>query len=251
MASKQPEYEKTPLTKPKPPKFLEVQDAKGHKKLVKVSMNDEPEDAPSLKIIQPNSLARKQFPLKPAVLATSSMADHKTYDQPAHRYRSVDSKSDTKAEDVAASKPGDRFAGSDGKLVPKFVASTYYHLPNAPNIKAPPLHPAPQLSPALARPFVPLPASAFSEYPMLHNRTADGRILGGVHLKVCDEAHVPYHPEPQNISATVAGMGGTVLRSGECGLLVCVRVCACSSDLRPQSARVGRMRSRLSLSART
>jgi hypothetical protein len=202
-----------PQSKPKPPKFLEVQDKKGVTKLVKVGMDSEPEAAPSLRIIQPNSLARKQFGLVPSVLATSSAADSKTYDQVPHRYRSVDSKCDTKPEVVAAVKPTDFLPGSGGKLVPKYVSSTFHHMPNAPTIRAPPLYPPPKLSPALARPYVPAPASAFGDYPLLHNRTPDGRILGKSSPKVCDEAHVPYHPEPQSISSAVAGAGGTVLRS--------------------------------------
>ena len=85
-----------PIVKPKPPKFLEVEDKRGVKKLVKVTMKDEPEDVPQLRIIQPNSLARKSFGLVPAVLATSSGAESKTYEQVSHRFRSVDSKCDTK-----------------------------------------------------------------------------------------------------------------------------------------------------------
>lgn len=200
-----------PSKKPNPPKFLEVTDSKGTTKIIKVGMHAEPSDAPQLSIIQPDSLARKSFPLVSSVL--SAKAPSKSFDQPPHRFHSVDSKSDSKAHTEAPRSTDYLFDGSS-KLVPKFVGSTFHHLPNAPTIIAPPVHPVPRMAPSLPRPYISAPPSSFDEYGLLHNRTAHGKILGKNTRKYCDEAHVPYHPEPQAIAATVTAQGGKVIQSG-------------------------------------
>lgn len=196
-----------PAGKPRPPKFLEVKDKSGATNFVKVGMNDdEPNAVPQLKIIQPNSLARKQFPLVSSQLATR--APPKSFDQEPHRFRSVDSKLDTKETS------SDYMRDEDGMVVPKYVSTTYNHLPNAPTIKAPPLYPAPKLAPSLPRPYVSPPASSFEDVNgLLHNRTASGKILGHPTRKFCDEAHVPYHPEPLGIASSVVTQGGKVLQT--------------------------------------
>lgn len=215
--------------KPNPPKFLEVQSKDGRTKIIKVGMQDEPLDGPQLKIIQPQSQAKKDFPLVSAKLTSSQRAPPRPLDSEPHRFHAVDSRADCKPErpeevgfNVLASRKPKVIGGAmssqemmmehQQKPPVDFVGSTFHHVPNAPSLQI--LQQGwrvPKITPTLPRPFVPASPASFDDYGKLHQRTADGRILGKDNRKFCDEAHVPYHPEPHTISSLVASAGGTVL----------------------------------------
>lgn len=182
--------------KPLPPKFLEVSAKDGSSKIIKVGMYDEPVDAPQLQIIQPGSLAKKNFPLVSAQLTRTRPAP-RILDQEPHRFHAVDSKADCKPDirsgladgyyktpasqqprvtlphahteanphtHVAEGKKGKGHIRALGAPIDT-VGSTFHHLPNAASLQTSEAGwRVPKLTPSLPRPYLPPSPASFDDY---------------------------------------------------------------------------------------
>ncbi len=72
--------------------------------------------------------------------------------------------------------------------IPSHCGTAYTNVPNAHRRAGVP----PPLSPAVSRPFVANITTDQLEGPMLHNRTADGKIIGKTKPQYVDAIHVPH-----------------------------------------------------------
>lgn len=196
---------KPSVASPAPPKYLLISDGTGREKQVPVSAvlgasrsglgstgttaatalvpTVETTHVAPVKLKQPlSSVMQSKF--------TTLEPLPRTYDQPAHRYkRGVDSKSEAKPSAAAAAAGGGGGGVSGAELPLRYVGTSYVHSANAPNRG---LQPLPR-APALPRPFVPEHPSTFANGPQLHNRSADGKIMGSLTSKrYVDPSNVPY-----------------------------------------------------------
>jgi len=186
--------------KPKPPQFIEVMAKGGGKSdLIKLSAEPKTLGPTPLRIVPPGSVEFISQQL-------TEQDPVKSYDQPAHRYKSrVDSKTEAKgAISSSSSSSSSVYYDEEGKAVPKYLGTKYTHIPNAPFRDK---LPKPR-APSLPRPFVPEAKEAFNDFPLLANRTPDGKILGAYSKRYMDPTHVPYLDHSQTVASAGGGGGG-------------------------------------------
>ena len=202
-----PGIDKSKAAPPKPPKYLEITAAAtvagGGRKAEIIKLEDDARGPPALRMLNPGNLAFVN-----SELTTSTPP--KTYDQPAHRYKTkVNSSSEAKGQaqervvaerklaqqqhhqqydDLTVEGGGGGGAAQTRGMPPKFIGTTYTHIVNAPSRGFVP----PPKAPTLPRPYVPPSKNEFSESPLLSNRMPDGTILGALSRRHMDPAHVPY-----------------------------------------------------------
>lgn len=125
----------------------------------------------------PKKLEKTDPACSPIAAKISTIIPEKKFDAPPHRYReSVNSRTQFKMDQSALVGPPVREVGS-----------TFTHLPNATRVS---FTPQPK-NVTIPRAFIPPPRSAFQDSSLLHNRTADGTILGSHQRRFVDAQHVP------------------------------------------------------------
>ena len=194
---------------PEPPKFITKQGADGKTELLKVSV---------LKTqVEPARLQPANNAITQAVSRFAKEHGSVDYSGAAHRFppQKVDSRYEAKrsAADSGTRDSSDGFrmgegssgfdqdsvAGSKssmssssrydqrGSNIPAHVGTTYYHMPNAHRVAPMP----PPLAPSVPRPFVSTHNPDLFDGPMMHNRTADGKIIGITTPVYIDSKYVP------------------------------------------------------------
>jgi hypothetical protein len=160
-----------PKKPPEPPKYLVAVSEDGSKHSLITVKGTPPE-------VRPQGVGDPNVPI---VAKEATVLPQRDYTSPAHYYpprkeyvppgvKVKDSNRKDSRRDVKNS-----FKGQDGQIV------TYSTPPTA----------LPKL-PAIPRPFVPPSARSFDNGPMLHARTADGKILGSHTRRMVPPDHVPH-----------------------------------------------------------